>query len=131
MSESDNELQRALDDYLLAAKIDLEEIMPVLSTVSLEHLIDQNLLTKMFKVDNCRPIVDGLMGVLNKHMLNKKITDDAERIKQLLMKRAFGDINQCIVVPTATPRLSLNVMEDVVEACEQPCAKRSGSFEEL
>lgn len=131
LGQPDEELRRSLDDYLLTLSIDLEELMPVLSTVSLEHLLDQNLLPRMFKVDNCRTVVDGLMAVLSKHLTNKKILSDAEKIKQLLLKQAFGDINQCIVVPTPTPRLSLSVMEDVAEVCNVSTGKKSESFEEL
>lgn len=119
------ELTREFGAYLTSVNISLSDIASVFDTVSIESLLEQNMLKRMFNVENCESIIEGLMGVLKTHMLGRKITDDAERIKQLLLKRAYDSINTCLVVPNATPRLSLSVMEDVVESCGPNSARRS------
>lgn len=131
LSQTNDLLNRDLQAHLNRLNIDLDELMPIIQTVELEHLIEQNLLNKMFKTDNCRNIIDSLLGVLARHLNQQKASENIERIKQMLLKKAYYEINHRLVVPTITHKLTLNVMDEVVETCDHSTAKKSECYDEF
>lgn len=131
LGEPNELLNRDLEAHLYQLNISIDDLKALIQTVELEHLIDQNLLNKIFRTESCRNIIDSLLSVLNKHMNNHKISDNAERTKQLISKRVYNEINQRLIVPTITNKLALNVMEEVVETCTNSSLKKSDCFDEI
>ena len=131
LGRSSGGLDREIEAHLQKLHIDVDELMFLIQTVEIEHLIEQNLLNKIFRTDNCRNIIDSLLGVLTKHIDQQKKVDETERFKNLLLKQAYGEINQRLVVPTISHKLTLNVMDEVVETCAHSSAKRSECIDEF
>lgn len=123
-------LIRDMQTHLHKLNINMGEVMPIIQTFEIEDLIEQNLLNNVFNTDNSRNIVDSLLGVLGKHLNQRKALENIEAIKQLLLKQAYSEINQRLVVPTITHKLALNVMDEVVETCDHSTAKKSECFDE-
>lgn len=131
LNNASPELSNSLKAYLQRLNIDLNQLMPLIRTVEIEHLIEQNILNKIFRTDNCRSIIDSLLGVLTKHFDQQKSTEETEKLKNLLLKQAYSEINQRLVVPTITHKLALNVMDEVVETCANSTVKKDERFEEF
>lgn len=112
-------------------QLNITDVMTFIKTVELEQLIDQNQLKIFFRTDNCRNIIDSLLAVLNRHMCKHKVSDNADWIKQLLLKRTYNEMNQRLVVPTITHNLALNVMQEVVEIYTNPSVKGGDCSDEI
>lgn len=125
------ELAKDLQTHLCRLGVDIDEILPVIQTVEIEHLIEHNLLNRVFKTDNSRSIVDSLLSVLNNHIMVERASDNMDILKQILLKKAYSEINKTLIVPTITHKLSLNVTDEVVDTCDNSTARRSEFFEDL
>lgn len=130
LSQGSDMLSTSLQAHLANLNINIDEILPVLHSVGVEHVIEQNLFNKIFRTENCRSIIDGFATVLSNHINQKRMNDDLEKIKRMLLMHAYGDLNQQLVVPTISRKVSLNVNDEVVDTSAHSTGRKSVCFDE-
>lgn len=118
LSQTYDSLSRELQRHLCSIGLDMNKFTTAFQSVDIEHLIANNFLSSTLRTENYRIVVDSLFMALSKHNNQLKNCEQNDRIKQLILKNAINKINNRLVVPNFTNKLSLNVMEDVVETCE-------------
>lgn len=131
LGAENQELSDNLRSHLHRLGVEMDDILPVIQTIEIEHLIEQNLLSRLFKTDNSRNIVDSLLSVLNTHIDQRRPLEDIEVLKQMLLQRAFSEINQRLVVPMTSHKLSINTVDEVADTCDDFTAKKSGSLDDF
>lgn len=115
LSRMDSGMNREMRIYLDQTGVYIDNFLPLVQTLRLEHLIEQNDFIKALGSDRCESIIESLLQVTKQYLSKEPEPPEVKSRKQEIKNRTCLDLDNKLIIPTISHKLTLNVMYEAVE----------------